>query len=275
MLYALKLTVIALVTVPLALLTTVLGLLDRHGKHVYRINQLWSWLILRIAGISLKIAGLNHIDPAKKYIFMVNHQSNIDIPVLITGLSQFQLRWIAKKELLWVPFFGWAMWASKHITVDRTNPLGAAKTLQRAKERIAAGISVVVFPEGTRSRDGELLRFKKGGFRLAVETGTAIVPVTINGSGALLPSGAWRLRPGTIEVTLGQSITGEGYQPGNLRALAEEVRERIAEHLRSVAGPPAETIPSASSSPASATGRISLGLTRAKKRLGAHKIFLT
>jgi 1-acyl-sn-glycerol-3-phosphate acyltransferase len=248
MLYALKLTVIALVTVPLAVVTIVLGLLDPHGKHVYRINQLWSWLFLRIAGISVKITGVNHVDSNQKYVFMVNHQSNIDIPVLINSLSQFQLRWIAKKELLWVPFFGWAMWASKHITIDRTNPLGALKTLQRAKERIAAGISVVVFPEGTRSRDGKLLRFKKGGFRLAVQTGTAIVPVTINGSGALLPSGAWRLQPGTIEVTLGQPIAVEGYQLGNLRLLSEQVRERIAEHLRPMGKSPAEpTLPPSSS----------------------------
>jgi 1-acyl-sn-glycerol-3-phosphate acyltransferase len=264
MLYALKLTVIALVTVPLASLTIVFGLLDPHGKHVYRINQLWSWLFLRIAGISLKTAGLNHIDANGKYVFMVNHQSNVDIPVLINSLTQFQLRWIAKKELLWVPFFGWAMWASKHIAIDRTNPLGAVKTLERAKERIAAGISVVVFPEGTRSRDGKLLRFKKGGFLLAVQTGTPIVPVTINGSGALLPSGDWRLRPGTIEVTLGPSITVEGYQPGNLRLLSEQVRERIAEHLRPMGKSPAETTAPPSSSPARGGG----------KEVGALKIFL-
>ena len=232
MVHGFKLTVIALVTVLLALLTIVFGFLDPYGKHVYRLNQLWSWLVLRVAGISIKINGLKHIDPSQKYVFMVNHQSNIDIPVLVQTLSQFQLRWIAKKELLWVPFFGWAMWASKHITVDRSDPLDAAKSLQRAKERIAAGISVVVFPEGTRSRDGKLLRFKKGGFLLAAQTGAAIVPVTINGSGALLPAGAWRLRPGTIEVTVGESLPVEGFRPGNLRLLSEQVREIIAEHLR-------------------------------------------
>jgi 1-acyl-sn-glycerol-3-phosphate acyltransferase len=232
MVYGFKLTVIALVTVPLALLTVVFGLFDPYGKHVYRINQLWSWLILRIAGISLKVEGLKHIDTSRKYVFMVNHQSNVDIPVLVQSLPQFQLRWIAKRELLWVPFFGWALWASKHVTVDRSDPLDAAKSLQRAKERIAAGISVVVFPEGTRSQDGKLLRFKKGGLLLAVQTGTAIVPVTINGSGAVLPAGAWRLRPGIIEVTVGKSLPVEGYRPGNLRLLSEQVRESIAEHLR-------------------------------------------
>ena len=230
--YLLKLAVIALVTVPLAFLTVVFGLLDPYGKRVYRISQLWSWLILRVAGVSLKVEGLKHLDPSRKYVFMVNHQSNVDIPVLVQSLSQFQLRWIAKRELLWVPFFGWAMWASKHITVDRSDPRDAVKSLQRANERIAAGISVVVFPEGTRTRDGKLLRFKKGGFLLAAQTGTAIVPVTINGSGAVLPAGAWRLRPGIIEVIVGKSLSVEGYRPGNLRLLSEQVRESIAEHLR-------------------------------------------
>lgn len=230
--YLLKLVLLVLVTVPLAVLTIVFGLLDPDGKRIYRITQIWSWLVLRVAGVSLKIDGLSHIDPKLKYVFMVNHQSNIDIPVLVQCLSQFQLRWIAKKELLWVPFFGWAMWASKHIIIDRTDPSAAVKSLRRAKERIAAGISVVVFPEGTRSRDGGLLRFKKGGFLLAVETGTAIVPVTINGSGALLPRGAWRLRPGTIEVTVGRSVAVDDYRPGNLRMLSEQVRKSIAERLR-------------------------------------------
>jgi 1-acyl-sn-glycerol-3-phosphate acyltransferase len=240
MLYAFKLTVVALVTVLLALLMVVFGLLDPYGKQVYRISRLWSWLILCVAGVSLKIDGLNHIDPSRNYVFMVNHQSNIDIPVLIHSFSNFQLRWIAKKELLWVPFFGWAMWASKHITVNRSDALDAVKSLERARQRIAAGISVVVFPEGTRSRDGKLLRFKKGGLLLAAQTGTSIVPVTINGSGAVLPAGAWRLRPGTIEVTVGQSVAVEGYRPGNLRLLSEQVRRSIAEHLRPIATSQAE-----------------------------------
>lgn len=241
--YLVKLAIVALVTVPLALLTIVFGIVDPDGKQVYRISRFWSWSILRIAGISVRIDGLNRIDPNRTYIFMVNHQSNIDIPVLIHSLSNFQLRWLAKKELLWVPLFGWAMWASKHITINRSDAVAAVKSLQRAKERIAAGISVVVFPEGTRSLDGRLRRFKKGGFLLAAQTGTAIVPVTINGSGALLPAGAWWLRPGTIEITVGESIAVAGYRPGNLRLLSEQVRQRIAEHLHPLAGSQAQTTP--------------------------------
>ena len=97
-----------------------LGLFDPHGKRVYLINQFWTWLILRIGRDFTQVRGLENIDPGQQYIFMVNHQSNIDIPVVVQSLANFQLRWIAKKELLWVPFFGWAMWATKHITVDRT-----------------------------------------------------------------------------------------------------------------------------------------------------------
>lgn len=232
MFYIVLLSFFIAITILLALLTTLLGFFDRYGKRVYRINQLWTWLVLRLGGITLRVHGDENIDPQQAYIFMVNHQSNVDIPVLVQALARFQLRWIAKKELLRVPFFGWAMWATKHITVDRADPADAVKSLERAKEKIAAGISVVVFPEGTRSHDGRLLRFKKGGFLLAVKAQTPIVPVTINGSGAILPSGAWRLRAGSIEVAIGKPISVEGHRAGKLRMLSEEVKQAIQANLR-------------------------------------------
>src|SRR6266576_365245 len=241
MFYLLRLTFVLLVTILLAALTILLGLFDRHGKRVYAINRLWTWVILRVGGISLNVEGLENIDPGEQYVFMVNHQSNIDIPVLVQSLAQFQLRWIAKKELLWVPFFGWAMWATKHSTVDRTDPSDAMKSLQRAKQRMAAGISVVVFPEGTRGRDGKLMRFKKGGFLLAVQAQRHIVPITINGSDRVLPSGGWRLRSGVIEVIVEKPIAVEGYRAGNLRLLADQTRQIIAAHLRQPDGLPRDT----------------------------------
>ena len=230
--YVIRLLLIIVLTMILATLIILAGLIDPHGKVVDRINRFWTWAILRAGGVKLKVAGLEKLDPSRQYIFMVNHQSNVDIPILVQSLPCFQLRWIAKKELLWVPFFGWAMWATKHITVDRARPISAVKSLRRAKQRIAAGISVVVFPEGTRSRDGQVQRFKKGGFLLAVETNTEIVPIAIKGSRDLLPSGAWRLRSGTVEVIVDQPVSIAGYRPGNLRRLSEQVREIIAGHLR-------------------------------------------
>jgi 1-acyl-sn-glycerol-3-phosphate acyltransferase len=234
---ALKLALIAAVTVPAALLIILLGSIDPQGKNVYGITRLWTWMILKVGGISLKVEGLNRIDPHSQYIFMVNHQSNIDIPVLLQSLSGFYLRWIAKKELLWVPFFGWAMWASRHIMIDRADRFGAVKSLQKAKQRLRAGISIVVFPEGTRSGTGNLLPFKKGGFLLATQTNTPVVPVTINGSGASLPVGAWRLSPATIEVWVGEPLSVDGYRPGNLRLLSARVRRAIEAHLHQPANP--------------------------------------
>lgn len=231
MFYIAKLCVLLAVTVPLAVATIALGPLDPHGKRVYRINQFWTWLIIRMGRISLNVRGLENLESGQQYVFMVNHQSNVDIPVLVQSLARFQLRWIAKKELLRVPFFGWAMWATKHITVDRSDPLDAVKSLERAKNRLAAGISIVVFPEGTRSHDGRLLPLKKGGFLLAAKTRTKIVPVTIVGSASLLPAGAWRLRPGTIDVFVDKPIATESYRIGRLRALTEQVRQTIAARL--------------------------------------------
>ena len=232
--YFLRLTLVLFVTTILSTFTILLGVFDPDGKRVYFINQCWTWSILQIARISLTVRGLENLDPSEQYVFMVNHQSNIDIPVLVQSLTQFQLRWIAKKELLWVPLFGWAMWATKHIIVNRSDPTDAVKSLERAKRRIAAGISVVVFPEGTRTRNGKLLPFKKGGFLLALKTGKNIVPVTINGSGQLLPSGDWRLRSGNVEVIVGKPIMTATYRAGRTRLLSDRVRQAIAAHLRPI-----------------------------------------
>ena len=232
MLYFIQLSFFALLTVFLSLLTIGCGIFETHGKKAYRINQFWTWIILRVIGIRLRIDGLEKIDPQRQYVFVVNHQSNIDIPVLVQALAQFQLRWIAKKELLHVPFFGWAMWATKHVTIDRADPQDAVKSLTRAKERLGAGISLVIYPEGTRSRDGRLQRFKKGGFLLAVQANTPIVPVTVSGSAQVLPIGAWRLRPGTIDVTIDEPVPVEGFRPGNLRLLVNRVHATIDARLR-------------------------------------------
>jgi 1-acyl-sn-glycerol-3-phosphate acyltransferase len=239
--YVLKLVAIGMITVPAALLTVVIGLFDPHGKHVYGISRIWSWAILKACGISCRVTGLNHIDPKQQYVFIANHQSNIDIPILIQTLLRFQLRWLAKKELLWVPLFGWAMWAAKHVTVNRSIRSDALKTLKKATERIANGVSLVFFPEGTRSPDGRLLPFKRGGVWLAVKTQTPLVPITISGSGALMPKGDWRIRRGEIEVTVGKPFLVENSRRGTLLAVANQLREMIANPLATGSSVPRET----------------------------------
>jgi 1-acyl-sn-glycerol-3-phosphate acyltransferase len=230
--YGLKLLVIFVVTVPAALLIILLGPFDRNGKYAQKITSWWTKMILTVGGVVLNVKGLNQIDPQRQYVFMVNHQSNIDIPVLIRSLSGLRLRWIAKRELLWIPLFGWAMWAAKHITVDRSDRFDALGSLKKANERMKDGVSLVIFPEGTRSTEGELLPFKRGGFLLAVKTGTPIVPVTINGSGAILPKGDWRIRGGEIEVIVGAPVSVNNYHPGTLRTLSAHIRELMGEKLQ-------------------------------------------
>jgi 1-acyl-sn-glycerol-3-phosphate acyltransferase len=234
MLFGLKLLMICAVTVLAALLVILLGPFDHYGKSAYGITRLWTRLILTIGGVAVRVNGLSQINPKQQYVFMVNHQSNIDIPVLIQSLAAFQLRWIAKRELLWVPFFGWAMRAAKHITVDRSGRFDALGSLKKAQERMKDGISLVVFPEGTRSSDGNLLPFKRGGFLLAAKSQTPIVPVTITGSGAILPKGDWRIRGGKIEVTVGAPVSAEDYRPGTLRGLSSHVQELIEKTLQTV-----------------------------------------
>jgi 1-acyl-sn-glycerol-3-phosphate acyltransferase len=231
MLYLLKLAALGLLTVPAALAIILLGVFDPHGKHVYWIFRFWAWFILALGGVSIKVYGFDGLDPGQRYLFMVNHQSNLDIPVLVNSLSRFQLRWIAKKELLRVPLFGWAMWAAKHIAVDRTDSAGALAVLKTAALRMASGISVVIFPEGTRSPDGRLLPFKRGGFVLAAKTGAPIVPITISGSYKLLPKGEWRLRPGRVEVHVGKPLAVTDGRANELRSLVSEVRRIIERNL--------------------------------------------
>lgn len=231
MLYGLKLLVICMITVPAALLTILFGLLDPYGKHVHEITRLWTRMILAVGGVAVKVSGLSQLDPKQQYVFMVNHQSHIDIPVLVQSLSAFQLRWIAKRELIWVPFFGWAIWAAKHIMVNRSDRFDALGGFKKAQERMKGGISLVFFPEGTRSNDGNLLPFKRGGLLLAVKTQTPIVPITISGSRAILPKGDWRIRGGQIEVTVGAPLSVEN-QPGTLRALSLRVQELVENNLQ-------------------------------------------
>lgn len=228
--YTLKLALIVLGSILQSIPMIALGLLDPCGKRVYPMFRFWSWCVLRIGGVGLRVRGTGRLDPDQAYVFMANHQSNIDIPVLVQALAPFQLRWMAKRELLRIPFFGWALWASRHIVVKRSQSRALVAAMAAAGEKLARGISVVVFPEGTRSADGQLLPFKRGGFRLAEQAGVPIVPVTINGSGVLMKRGDWRLRPGEVEVVIGDAIPPDDVQDRS-RGQMHRVREAIGSRL--------------------------------------------
>ena len=240
MIYLIKLFLVGLFTLPLSFLVVLVAPFGCMGKPTDAVVRLWAWTILRIGGIHLTVRGLDRLNPGRHYIFIANHQSNLDIPVLVQSLPQFQLRWIAKKEVGYIPFLGWALWAGGHILVNRSDRSSGMASFRKAKERIAKGVSVVIFPEGTRSSGGQVQPFKRGGFLLAAQTKTPIVPVTINGSWTVLPREDWRLKSGKIEVLVDEPISIEKYDGKDITVLVKRVRDMIESHCGGPVGPHAE-----------------------------------
>lgn len=155
-------------------------------------------------------------------IFIANHASHFDPPLLISTLPSHPV-FIAKRELGRVPFLGWVIWLAGFIFIDRGDRSQAAASLKAATKRIHDGQSVVVFPEGTRSPDGELLPFKAGSFRIAVDAGVPLVPIAIHGGNGILPKRDWRVKGGPYRMVVGQPLATEGRDPAQLMAEARQV----------------------------------------------------
>ena len=225
--------------VALALLTLVVGSLTiavcafvPASRWARRLEMAWVWTILRASNVKLTSEGLEHVTPGRSYIVMANHRSMYDIPVLHYLLGRDRdLRWIAKQELQRVPVFGWAYRASRHVAIDRENRVAAIETLRQAAAASREGVTFVIMPEGTRSRSGELLPFKKGGFHLALDTGLPILPVAILGSERLMRKGSWYILAGAIHVRVRPPIETRGLARDDIDGLAARVREEIAAAL--------------------------------------------
>ena len=203
------------------------GLFDAGGRSGHACARFWSLWCLRIARIRLVVRGLDLMPTLGPVIYMGNHQGNIDIPALSVAIPRL-FSWVAKEELFRVPVFGAAMRRAGYIPLDRSDGRKALKSMRVAAERIAAGASVVIFPEGTRSLDGSLLPFKRGAFLLAAKAGVPIVPFTINGSRELNPPNRMELRPGTVSVSFAAPLQTAGVPE---QKLMEQVREAIAARL--------------------------------------------
>jgi 1-acyl-sn-glycerol-3-phosphate acyltransferase len=181
------------------------------------------------ARIQLDVRGVDRVPTDRAYVYMSNHQSHIDIPVLYATMPSPTVRMVAKKELFRVPVFGRAMRAGEMILVDRSSREQAIESLRRAGEQIDDGISVWIAPEGTRSRDGEIGPLKKGGFHLALETGTPIVPVAISGTRHVLPPSGKRMAHDIpVRVIFGAPIPVEGRDQ---QALMDEVSRFFRDHV--------------------------------------------
>jgi 1-acyl-sn-glycerol-3-phosphate acyltransferase len=202
LLSALKFVLVAIDTVVIAPMAAAVAVFDQRAA--YRLCQLWVRINLRLYGVRVRAHRLAPLDPSSAYVFMSNHRSQFDILAVVVALSDFQLRWVAKVELTRVPVFGWALKHTGHIIIDRSNHQQSVATLRAARSKMEDGVSVMIFPEGTRSGpDQALLPFKKGGFMLALETGFPIVPIAVRGSREILPRGSWQPTAGEIEVIVG------------------------------------------------------------------------
>jgi 1-acyl-sn-glycerol-3-phosphate acyltransferase len=227
---AIALVTFVVETLVLAAIAVLSGVFDRTGETVFKIARFWSRLVLGVPGVRVKVEQHAPLDPTRPYIFMCNHASMIDIWAGFVGVP-VSFRFIAKKQLSRIPLFGWAMWAGRFIFIDRQNAVAARRSIEEAARRIKSGQSVLIYPEGTRTRDGRLMAFKKGGFHLAIDSGAAIVPMAIEGTRALMPRGAMLVRAGEVRLQIGEPIPTAGLGPGDREGLVKQVRDRIAEML--------------------------------------------
>jgi len=207
---------------PVATLAMVVTL--NPGASIWVARKWWSPVLLWAGGGRLSVQGQEHVNPKRPTIYVSNHQSTIDIPTLFMALP-VDVRFVAKKQLGYVPFLGWYLHLAKFPLVDRRNRSRAIASLEEAGKRIRSGANIIVYAEGTRSEDGRILPFKKGSFALALKAGVPICPVAIEGSGKLMPKNSWNITPGEIKVKIGAPIDVTAYG---------EDRERLMRDVRSV-----------------------------------------
>jgi len=206
-------TVLSLLLGVAALLTR---MFDASGDTSHRISSLWSRLLCRWNGIDVQVEGLEHVQRNRAQVFVANHQGYFDIFTL-SGYLPVQLCWMAKASLFRIPFVGWAMRAADYIPVVRTDRKNAYQAFLSAIEKLKQGYSIVIFPEGTRSEDGRIGEFKKGGTLLALRSGAPVVPVTLVGTGRIMQKGSGVVRPGRVRLVVSPPIESDA-----LRGMKEE-----------------------------------------------------
>jgi 1-acyl-sn-glycerol-3-phosphate acyltransferase len=219
---------IVFVTAFMAVMVILLSFIKAGGDTTHKVGKIWAKCILGISKIKVTIKGYSNLKPGMSYIYMPNHTSNIDIPVLQASIP-VQFRWLAKAELFKIPIFGHAMKSAGYISIDRSDRRSAINSLNRATKIIRNGVSVIIFPEGTRSRTHNIQPFKKGGFVLAVDSGVSIVPIIIHGTGQIMPRKKISIKPGNVTLEITKPIASSNYTRKTKDDLMEKVRNVIME----------------------------------------------
>lgn len=221
---------VAIITTIIAPPLIISSLFDKTGGSPYWFMRMWARMVSRSMGLTCSIYGADKIVPGTSYILTPNHQGNADILALVTTLP-LRFRWVIKRELLKIPMFGWALGATGAISLNRSDRQQSVRSLKDGVSKLAGGWSVLIYPEGTRTSDGNLQPFKKGAFMMAVQTGIPILPVTCNGAFKVLPKKTIVIRPGHVTLTVGDPIATEGLTEKDLPELMEKTRAAISKNL--------------------------------------------
>jgi len=223
--------VLLVLTVLTARATTVLSPMLPNSQLSYFPARWWGRIFCRILFVRVRIKGLENLDMKQSCIVAINHQSIFDIFVVYGWLPSI-FKWIMKAELRKIPLVGKACAAAGHIFIDRSNPIAAKHSLAIAENQLKNGVSVVIFPEGTRTKTGEMGKFKKGAFRIAADLELPIVPVTLNGSFDRITRKTFLVSPGIIEMIIHKPIDVRPFLPDKLQELADVTKENIQKDLK-------------------------------------------
>jgi len=221
---------LAVSTTVFGILATILAILF-GGKVATVMGIIWSRLNSYVTPMLVKVIGREKIDAKQSYVIVANHQSHYDIFV-IYGWMPADFRWVMKMELRKVPFLGYSCYRIGHVFIDRSHPDRAKASINEAKDRIKGGTSIMFFPEGTRSMDGEIHDFKKGAFKFALDMELPILPVTIVGSRNVLPAKTMKLFPGRAKLVIHDPIDIGAYSEETMEELMDTARRRIEQGLR-------------------------------------------
>jgi 1-acyl-sn-glycerol-3-phosphate acyltransferase len=191
---------------------------------------IWGRVLSYAVPMMVAVFGMENLNRRQSYVLVANHQSQLDIPLLY-GWIGTDIRWVLKKELRKVPIIGICCEKLGHIIIDRSDKAAAVKAINAAREKIVNGTSILFFPEGTRSRDGNLLQFKKGAFKFALDLGIPILPISIRGTRSLLPPDTMSLFPGRVQMIIHKPIDTKVYNENRLDVLIEKTKATIASAL--------------------------------------------
>jgi 1-acyl-sn-glycerol-3-phosphate acyltransferase len=203
-----------------------LCMITKNENMIYSPVRFFVRLGLALVSVKVEVTGLDRLDPNQTYIFTPNHQSLIEVPLFVTYLGR-NPAYLGKKEVFKYPVFGRGIRLIGVVPVDRSNSPAAVESAKLATENLRRGKSYVVYPEGTRSKDGGLLPFKKGAFMMAIDAGVPIVPITVSGATKIMPKGEVKVFPSTVRITIHEPIDTAGYSKENVVELMGKAREKV------------------------------------------------